>query len=162
MFEIWRQVKDKRSNTSFAKARGAWQCVELKSSWCPLNHTPSKRSLFRRWCIPSISGNWSGVSIKKASPFLMSVHGADGQSSSRKEVRADIMHVALAPPKLLGLPFTKWSLAKLSEHLIRIGIVKSISLETLRAILKEQKVHLQRTKTTERIERSRVQSKKNA
>ena len=79
-----------------------------------------------------------------------------------EEVRADIMHVALAPPRLLGLPFTKWSLAKLSEHLIRVGIVKSISLETLRAILKEQKVHLQRTKTWKESNDPEFEVKKNA
>jgi transposase len=79
-----------------------------------------------------------------------------------EEVRADIMNVALAPPKLLGLPFTKWSLAKLSEHLVKVGIVKNISIETLRTILKEQKIRLQRTKTWKESNDPEFDVKKNA
>jgi transposase len=63
------------------------------------------------------------------------------------EVRADIVRIALSPPKLLGCPFTRWSIPKLLEHLLRLGVVRRMSDETLRQILKEEGVHLQRTKT---------------
>jgi transposase len=64
-----------------------------------------------------------------------------------EEIQAEIVQMALAPPKLLGRPFTVWSLEKLREYLITARVVKTISLETLRAILHAHNVHLQRTKT---------------
>lgn len=78
------------------------------------------------------------------------------------EIRADIVNVALSPPKLLGCPFTHWSLEKLQEHILRVGVVRKISLETLRAILKEEGVHLQRTKTWKESNDPAFRSKKNA
>ena len=63
------------------------------------------------------------------------------------EVRADIVKIALSPPKLLGCPFTRWSVPKLLEHLLKVDVVRRMSDETLRQILKEEGVHLQRTKT---------------
>lgn len=78
------------------------------------------------------------------------------------EIRADIVNVALSPPKLLGCPFTHWSLEKLQEHILRVDVVRKISLETLRAILKEEGVHLQRTKTWKESNDPAFRSKKNA
>jgi len=63
------------------------------------------------------------------------------------EIRSDIVKIALSPPKLLGRPFTRWSLEKLREHILAVNVVRKISIETLRTILKEEGVHLQRTKT---------------
>jgi len=47
------------------------------------------------------------------------------------EIRADIVEIALSRPKLLGCPFTHWSLEKLREHILRVRVVPKISLETL-------------------------------
>lgn len=63
------------------------------------------------------------------------------------ELRERIVEVALSKPKELGKPFTHWSLAKLREHLIEMGVVSSISPETVRRILAERGVSFQRTKT---------------
>lgn len=78
------------------------------------------------------------------------------------EIRADIVKIALSPPKLLGCPFTRWSVEKLREHLLRVGVLSRISAETLRLILKEEGVHLQRTKTWKESNDPAFRTKKNA
>jgi transposase len=74
--------------------------------------------------------------------------------------RALIAETALCPPKLLGQPFTRWSLAKLADYLVGEKIVKSISVETLRTILREKKVKLRRTKTWKECNDPRLSVKK--
>ena len=78
------------------------------------------------------------------------------------EIRADIVKIALSPPKLLGCPFTRWSVEKLREHILRVGVLSRISAETLRLILKEEGVHLQRTKTWKESNDPAFRTKKNA
>lgn len=63
------------------------------------------------------------------------------------EVRSVIAEYALIPPKIVGCPFTRWSLRKLRAFLIRRGVVKTIGLETLRRIFVEYGVSFQRIKT---------------
>lgn len=63
------------------------------------------------------------------------------------EVRSLIAEYALIPPKIVGCPFTRWSLRKLRAFLIRRGVVKTIGLETLRRIFAEYGVSFQRIKT---------------
>jgi len=48
------------------------------------------------------------------------------------EQEAYILEMALTPPKVLGLPFTQWSLSKLRSELIKRKIVKDISREAIR------------------------------
>lgn len=50
---------------------------------------------------------------------------------------ATIWRLAGQPPASLGLPFGRWSLAKLRAYLIRRRIVKAISREHLRRVLKK-------------------------
>jgi transposase len=50
---------------------------------------------------------------------------------------ATIWRLAGQPPTSLGLPFGRWSLAKLRASLIRKRIVKAISREHLRRVLKK-------------------------
>lgn len=78
------------------------------------------------------------------------------------EVRADIVKIALSPPKLLGCPFTRWSIPKLLEHILKVGVVRRMSDETLRRILKEEGIHLQRTKTWKESKDPAFRTKKNA
>lgn len=77
------------------------------------------------------------------------------------EIRADIVKIALSPPKLLGRPFTRWSLVKLQEHILAVHVVSKISLETLRKILNEEHVHLLRTKTWKESKDPAFRTKKN-
>jgi transposase len=78
-----------------------------------------------------------------------------------EEIQAEIVHIALAPPRLLGRPFTVWSLEKLREHLITARVVKTISLETLRVILHKHGARLQRTKTWKESNDPAFAAKKN-
>jgi transposase len=78
-----------------------------------------------------------------------------------EEQRSLILETALCPPDLLGRPFRRWSLAKLREYVIKDGIVTSISLETLRQMLRDAKVRLRRTKTWKECNDPRLKSKKN-
>lgn len=64
-----------------------------------------------------------------------------------EETKAEIAEIALCPPSLLRQPFTRWSLEKLRTYLIKTKVISGISLETLRQILHEKRVSLQRTKT---------------
>ena len=72
-----------------------------------------------------------------------------------------IVEAGLCPPDLLGWPFRRWSLSKLRDHLVREKIVTSISLETLRQLLKDRKVRLQRTKTWKECNDPQLRAKKN-
>jgi len=64
-----------------------------------------------------------------------------------EEQEAEIIELVMMPPKLLGLPFTQWSLHKLKDEAIRRKIVGTISHEKIREILKKAKISNQRTKT---------------
>ena len=82
-------------------------------------------------------------------------------SKFSQEQRSLIVEAALCPPDLLGWPFRRWSLAKLRDHVVAEKIVASISLETLRQLLKARKVRLQRTKTWKECNDPKLRSKKN-
>ena len=51
------------------------------------------------------------------------------------EQRERIIASATADPHSLGLPFSRWSLQRLRRYLIDQGVVKHISVETIRQIL---------------------------
>jgi transposase len=78
-----------------------------------------------------------------------------------EEQHSLIIETALCPPDLLGRPFRRWSLAKLRDFLAAEKIVESISLETLRQILRSNRVRLQRTKTWKECNDPKLRSKKN-
>ena len=77
------------------------------------------------------------------------------------EERAGIVELAQTPPKALGLPFTTWSLTKLKQVAEQKGIVRSISIETVRAILNEADITYQHTKTWKSSNDPEFESKKN-
>lgn len=79
----------------------------------------------------------------------------------REEQRSLIIEYAKCPPDLLGRPFTRWSLDKLREFVIAERVVESISIETIRQILKAAKVRLRRTKTWKECNDPQLRSKKN-
>lgn len=78
-----------------------------------------------------------------------------------EEQRSLIIETALCPPDLMGQPFTRWSLPKLRDFIIEERIVESISVETIRKILKGAKVKLRRTKTWKECNDPKLRSKKN-
>lgn len=61
--------------------------------------------------------------------------------------REQICRVARCAPTELGLPFTVWSLTKLADYLVTHHVVETISTETVRQILKKNKVNWLATKT---------------
>jgi transposase len=54
--------------------------------------------------------------------------------------RREIKKVAKSAPTEHGLPFSRWSLAKLADFLIAEGVVEDISYEGLRALLRAEGV----------------------
>lgn len=88
-------------------------------------------------------------------------YGGGRPADITPEQKAEIVELALMPPQILGLPFTQWSLSKLKAEVLRRKIVKSISSEWLRQILKEHKVSYQRTKTWKQSNDPKPEAKKN-
>jgi transposase len=65
---------------------------------------------------------------------------------SSKQIR-EMIKIALARPTDLGLPYTQWSVAKLSAYLVKQGLFPDLSNEWVRRLLKREGVSLQHTKT---------------
>jgi len=63
------------------------------------------------------------------------------------EQESCLVELALTPPNLIGLPFTHWSLQRLTEVAIGRKVIPRVSLETVRQILKRHRLSLQRTRT---------------
>lgn len=77
------------------------------------------------------------------------------------EIQSAIVELALVPPRIMNLPYTQWSLAKLREEAIRRKIVDNISIETVRTILEKHGVSYQRTKTWKESNDPDFDAKKN-
>jgi transposase len=67
---------------------------------------------------------------------LVAKYGGGRPEKFSEEQKSLIIETALCPPNLLGRPFTRWSLDKLREFVVQQKIVGSISLETLRQMLR--------------------------
>lgn len=78
-----------------------------------------------------------------------------------EEIKSEIIEIALSPPNLLGQPFSRWSLEKIKEYLLSKKIVKTISIETIRTVLKENRISYQRTKTWKESNDPEFERKKN-
>ena len=74
--------------------------------------------------------------------------------------RREIKKIAKSRPVDHGLPFSTWSLAKLADFLVAAGVVDDISHEGLRALLGEECVTFQRSKTWKASNDPRYQAKK--
>ncbi|WP_244301681.1 helix-turn-helix domain-containing protein [Microbispora triticiradicis] len=61
--------------------------------------------------------------------------------------RREIKKIAKSKPAEHGLPFSTWSLAKLTDFLVAEGVVDDISHKGLRVLLREEGVSVQRIKT---------------
>lgn len=64
-----------------------------------------------------------------------------------KKQRQSIADIASSKPSSFGLPFTEWSLNKLKAYIIKKTDIDSISIETIRRILKEFGIKYRRSKT---------------
>ena len=59
----------------------------------------------------------------------------------------ELVKVALSRPEDLGLPFTAWSVAKLTEYCRSKDLLPDVSNEWIRRLLRREGLSLQRTKT---------------
>jgi transposase len=74
--------------------------------------------------------------------------------------RREIKKIAKAKPAEYDLPFSTWSLSKLTDFLVAEGVVDDISHEGLRVLLREEGVTFQRLKTWKTSKDPRYQQKK--
>jgi len=65
----------------------------------------------------------------------------------KSEQVKELIKIALSRPEELGLPFTQWSVAKLSAYCRRKGILPEITDEWVRRLLRREGLSTQRTKT---------------
>lgn len=81
-----------------------------------------------------------------------------------EEERSSVAEFAEIPPKVLGYPFSSWSLSKLKEAIEERRIIngKTISDESIRLILEEYKISYQRTKTWKESNDPEFEIKKSA
>ena len=70
--------------------------------------------------------------------------GAKPKLSS--EQKAQVLMIAATEPKRLNLHFTTWSLQKLQQYLVKQGVVDSISIESIRCLLKQERMKLRKSK----------------
>lgn len=78
-----------------------------------------------------------------------------------EEEKSVIAEIAVAPPQAFGQPFNQWALPKLHAFLLQKKLIRKVSLETVRAALKEQNVTFQRTRTWKRSNDPDFDAKKN-
>jgi len=59
----------------------------------------------------------------------------------------NLVKIALSRPEDIGLPYTVWSVSKLTEYCKSKGLLPSLSNEWVRRLLRRQGLSFQRTKT---------------
>lgn len=79
-----------------------------------------------------------------------------------EEEESLVAEIATAPPQALGCPFNQWSLRKLRDCLVKKKLVKPVSHNVIRRVLKAQKITFQRTRTWKRSDDPAYDAKKNA
>lgn len=82
-------------------------------------------------------------------------------SLSSRQVRR-LIATALARPTDLGLPFTHWSVAKLTEYCRKKNLLPEFSDEWVRRLLRREGISFQRTKTWKQSPDPDFESKKTA
>jgi transposase len=70
---------------------------------------------------------------------LRTIHAAGSRLRFTAQQRIQIVQLAQARPRELGLNFTRWTLHRLAQQAASRGIVERISHECVRQILKEAK-----------------------
>lgn len=78
------------------------------------------------------------------------------------EHESQLVELALTPPNLTGQPFTHWSLEKLRDVAVLRALIPKVSLETVRQILNDYHISLQRTKTWKESTDPQFEEKKTA
>ena len=80
-----------------------------------------------------------------------------------EEEESVLVQIATAPPQAFGRPFNQWSLRKLHQFLVLDKkLITSVSVGTIRNVLKRRAVTFQRTRTWKRSNDLAYDAKKNA
>ncbi len=82
--------------------------------------------------------------------------------SLTQEEESLIAEIATAPPQAFGRPFNQWSLRKLRDFLVEKKMIKPVSHNVIRRVLKNRKITYQRTRTWKRSTDPAYDAKKNA
>jgi|TARA_Y100000294_G_C8500427_1_gene314607 transposase len=82
--------------------------------------------------------------------------------SLTEEEESIIAEMATAPPQAFGRPFNQWSLRKLRDFLVEKKMIKPVSHNVIRRVLKNRKISYQRTRTWKRSNDPAYGAKKNA
>jgi transposase len=83
---------------------------------------------------------------KKGLKALQKGKAKGAKSKFTKEQRAKMLMIASTEPQKLGMHFTTWSLPKLRKYFIEKEIVSSISIETIRCLIKVEGVKLKKSR----------------
>lgn len=78
------------------------------------------------------------------------------------EHESELVELALTPPRLIGQPFTHWSLQTLMEVAIKRRLIPKVSLESVRQVLLGHRLSLQKTKTWKQSKDPQFELKKSA
>jgi len=91
----------------------------------------------RHWIQRFNEGGIAGLKSGKA-------RGAEPKFT--EEQRAKIAEAVMTEPKKLGLHFSTWSLPKLQRYAVSTGIVQSVSVESVRRILRSEGVRIRKSR----------------
>ena len=70
--------------------------------------------------------------------------------SLTEEEESLVAEMATAPPQAFGRPFNQWSLRKLRDFLVEKKMIKPVSHNVIRRVLKNRKITYRRTRTWKR------------
>lgn len=82
--------------------------------------------------------------------------------SLTEEEESIVAEIATAPPQAFGRPFNQWSLRKLRDFLVDRKLIRFVSHNVIRRVLKNRKISYQRTRTWKRSNDPEYDAKKNA
>lgn len=80
----------------------------------------------------------------------------------KSEQVAELIKIALSRPEELGLPFTQWSVSKLSAYCRKKGLLPDITDEWVRRLLRREGLTPQRTRTWKSSPDPEFEAKKTA
>ena len=80
--------------------------------------------------------------------------------SFTEEEESIVAEIATAPPQAFGRPFNQWSLRKLQQFLVQKKLIKPVSHNVIRRVLKNRKITYQRTRTWKRSNNPHYDTKK--
>jgi transposase len=124
-------VRLRRSGIILASLQGRTVAEIAEMFAASVGHVREVIHSFNERGFDTLDPKWSGGRPGKTDP----------------STRERICCIARRSPRQLGEPFSTWSLPKLREHLLALGVIGRLSTETLRKVLHAGKVSWQATKT---------------